>query len=72
VLTFEGGSRLELTPDDYILERRLSNGTLSGCMTLFYDTDKVPGITVGAGVLENYITEWDLDEEEIRCKFNLY
>jgi hypothetical protein len=71
VLTFEGGSRLELTPIDYTLERRSSNGTLVGCTSLFYDTDRVPGIVVGAGVLEHYITEWDLDRKEIRRKFDL-
>jgi hypothetical protein len=71
VLTFQGGSRLELSPMDYALERRFLNGTLIGCMSLFYDTDRVPGIIVGAGLLENYITEWDLDGMEIRCKFDL-
>jgi hypothetical protein len=72
VLTFESGSRLELTPLDYVLERRFSNETLLGCMSLFYDIHRVPGIVVGAGVLENYLTEWDLDEKEIRCKFDLH
>jgi hypothetical protein len=72
VLTFEGRSRLELTPFDYSLERRFSNGTLMGCMSLFYDTDIIPGIVVGGGVLEHYITEWDLDEKEIRCTFDLH
>jgi saccharopepsin len=71
VLTFEGGSRLELTPINYILERRFSNGTLMGCMSLFYDTDRVPGIVVGAGVLEHFITEWDLDRKEIRSMLDL-
>jgi hypothetical protein len=71
VLTFKGGSKLELTPIDYALERRFSNGTLIGCMSLFYDTDRVPGIVVGAGVLEHYLTEWDLDRREIRRKLNL-
>lgn len=71
VLSFAGGSKLELTPIDYTLERRFSNGTLIGCMSLFYDTDRIPGIVIGAGVLEHYITEWDLDGKEIRRKFHL-
>ena len=31
----------------------------------------MPGIVIGAGVLEHYITEWDLDEKEIRRKLDV-
>ena len=69
VLTFRGGSRLEITPEDYTLER-FENGTVMDCVSLFMNTDEMPDIVVGAGVLDNYVTEWDLDKKEIRCKFD--
>lgn len=69
VLTFEGSSELVLTPFDYTLERWFRNGTLMGCISLFFEDPHVPGIVLGGGVLEQYISEWDLDQMEVRCKF---
>jgi saccharopepsin len=71
VLTFDGGARLEITGMDYTRERFWENGTSMGCGSLFLDLDSIPGIVVGAGVLENHVTEWDLDAKEIRCRFDV-
>jgi saccharopepsin len=71
VFTFDGETRLEITPMDYTLERLFENGTSMACMSLFHDLESFPGIVIGAGVLENYVTEWDLDAKEIRCKFDV-
>jgi len=68
VFTFEGKSDLRLDAFDYTFERGYSNGTTLDCHSLFFDTDNIPGYSIGSGVLEKYRTEWDLDAKEIRCK----
>jgi Eukaryotic aspartyl protease len=72
VLSFDGGARLEIGPDDYVFERTFKNGTRRACLSMFDDTDNNPGISIGATVLERYVTGWDLDAKEIRCKLYFY
>jgi len=73
-----GDAVLTLTPFDYTFEALFKNNSITKtmCFSKFYDdnihdSSEAPmeeTIVIGVDALENFIIDWDLDEEQIRSK----